>query len=246
MSNILIKLNAIDKVFYADEVETHALSNISLTINKGEYVSISGPSGCGKSTLLSLIGLLDTSNSGIYQLLDHDVSDIAKKERARIRNKDIGFIFQSFNLISDLSVEENINLPLSYRKDLTKTQRQQFVLSSLKKVNMEHRAKHFPSQLSGGQQQRVAIARAIAGNPSIILADEPTGNLDSENAETIMALLDVLHKEGTTICMVTHDPRSAKRATRSIDILDGQIIADKNNVINNQNNNINSHQTDAA
>ncbi|NQZ86718.1 MAG: ABC transporter ATP-binding protein [Colwellia sp.] len=245
MSNILIRLNDVNKVFYTDEVETHALSNISLVINKGEYVSISGPSGCGKSTLLNLIGLLDTSNSGIYQLLAHDVSGISKKERARIRNKDIGFIFQSFNLISDLTVEENVNLPLSYRKDLTKNEREQFVLSSLKKVNMEHRANHFPSQLSGGQQQRVAIARAIAGNPSIILADEPTGNLDSENAETIMTLLDLLHKEGTTICMVTHDPRSAKRATRSIDILDGQIIADKNNNQTNLNH-INTHQTDAA
>jgi putative ABC transport system ATP-binding protein len=246
MSNTLITLNAVDKVFYTNEVETHALSNISLTINKGEYVSISGPSGCGKSTLLSLIGLLDTSNDGIYQLLGHDVSCISKKERARIRNKDIGFIFQSFNLISDLNVEENIDLPLSYRKDLTKAQRQQFVLSSLKKVNMEHRAKHFPSQLSGGQQQRVAIARAIAGNPSIILADEPTGNLDSENAEAVMMLLDVLHKEGATICMVTHDPRSAQRANRNIDILDGQIIADQTNTLKNKDINTNLHQTDAA
>jgi len=227
MTNILIKLDNIKKVFFTNEVETHALSNISLTINKGEYVSISGPSGCGKSTLLSLLGLLDTSTSGQYMLSKHDVSSIDKKQRAQIRNKEIGFIFQSFNLISDLDVEENIDLPLSYRKDLSKDQRKAMVKSALEKVNMAHRGKHFPSQLSGGQQQRVAVARAIAGNPSIILADEPTGNLDSENAQAVMSLLDNLHSEGATICMVTHDPRSAEKAERNIDILDGQIIADK-------------------
>jgi len=227
MNNVLIKLENINKVFYSNEVETHALTNINLTINKGEYVSISGPSGCGKSTLLSLLGLLDTSTGGLYQLSEHDVSDISKKERARIRNKEIGFIFQSFNLISDLDVEENVALPLTYRSDINKKQRQQMVEDALKKVNMSHRGKHFPSQLSGGQQQRVAVARAIVGAPSIILADEPTGNLDSTNAEAVMELLDVLHQEGATICMVTHDPRSAKRAQRNIDILDGQVVADQ-------------------
>ncbi|TQV72308.1 ABC transporter ATP-binding protein [Aliikangiella marina] len=227
MSNELIVLNQIQKIFYTEEVETHALSNISLTIKEGEYVSISGPSGCGKSTLLSLLGLLDTSTGGEYKLAGHDVSNISKEERARIRNKEIGFIFQSFNLISDLDVEENVELPLTYRKDLSKSQRQEMVKDALQKVDMSHRGKHFPSQLSGGQQQRVAVARAIAGNPSIILADEPTGNLDSKNAQAVMALLDKLHSEGATICMVTHDPRSAERAERNIDVLDGQVIADK-------------------
>jgi putative ABC transport system ATP-binding protein len=229
MNTTLIKLESIEKVFYTEEVETHALSNISLTINKGEYVSISGPSGCGKSTLLSLLGLLDTNTGGNYQLAEHDVSSISKTERARIRNKEIGFIFQSFNLISDLNVEENVDLPLTYRNDLSKEKRQEMVRNALEKVNMSHRAKHFPSQLSGGQQQRIAVARAIAGSPSIILADEPTGNLDSENASAVMELLDVLHAEGATICMVTHDPRSAERADRNIDILDGQIISDQSN-----------------
>lgn len=235
MTKTLIKLENIKKVFFTDDVETHALSNITLTINKGEYVSISGPSGCGKSTLLSLLGLLDTSSDGIYQLAEHHVSNISKQERARIRNMEIGFIFQSFNLISDLDVEENIELPLTYRNDLSKTQRQQMVSDALAKVNMSHRAKHFPSQLSGGQQQRIAVARAIVGNPSIILADEPTGNLDSKNAEAVMQLLDVLHSEGATICMVTHDPRSAKRADRNIDILDGQVVADQSQNANKKN-----------
>lgn len=227
MTNPLIKLDNIKKVFFTNEVETHALSNISLTINKGEYVSISGPSGCGKSTLLSLLGLLDTSTSGQYLLSKHNVSAIDKKQRAHIRNKEIGFIFQSFNLISDLDVEENVELPLTYRKDLTKVQRKEMAKNALEKVNMAHRGKHFPSQLSGGQQQRVAVARAIAGEPSIILADEPTGNLDSENAKAVMELLESLHKEGATICMVTHDPRSAEKADRNIDILDGQIVSDQ-------------------
>jgi len=237
MSTGLIKLDNIKKVFFTEEVETHALKNISLVINKGEYVSISGPSGCGKSTLLSLLGLLDTNSGGDYQLAGHDVSDISKVERARIRNKEIGFIFQSFNLISDLDVEENVELPLTYRKDLSKAQRKEMAKAALEKVNMSHRAKHFPSQLSGGQQQRIAVARAIAGNPSIILADEPTGNLDSQNATAVMKLLDDLHGEGATICMVTHDPRSAERAERKIEILDGQIIADQRSINNeNQNN----------
>ncbi len=227
MSELLINLQNLKKTYFTDTVETHALSNISLTINKGEYISISGPSGCGKSTLLSLMGLLDVSTEGSYLLSGHDVSDISKAERARIRNKEIGFIFQSFNLISDLDVEENVELPLTYRTDLSKADRQKMVKNALDKVDMSHRAKHFPSQLSGGQQQRVAVARAIAGNPSILLADEPTGNLDSVNAEAVMSLLDKLHEEGATICMVTHDPRSAERADRNIDILDGQIISDQ-------------------
>lgn len=227
MSNALIKLENIKKIFYTEEVETHALSNITLTINKGEYVSISGPSGCGKSTLLSLLGLLDTTSEGKYILAGHDVSDISKSERARIRNQEIGFIFQSFNLISDLSVEENVELPLTYRADLDKNQRKQMVKDALEKVDMAHRAKHFPSQLSGGQQQRVAVARAIAGKPSVLLADEPTGNLDTKNAEAVMDLLDKLHAEGATICMVTHDPRSALRTDRKIDVLDGRVVADK-------------------
>jgi len=229
MTTTLIKLDGIKKIFQTDEVETHALSDISLKITKGEYVSISGPSGCGKSTLLSLLGLLDTSSGGEYQLAGHDVSNISKVERARIRNKEIGFVFQSFNLISDLSVEENVELPLTYRNDLSKSERKSMVSDALEKVDMAHRNKHFPSQLSGGQQQRVAVARAIAGNPSIILADEPTGNLDSKNAESVMQLLDNLHQQGATICMVTHDPRSAQRAKRNLDILDGQIVSDQSN-----------------
>ncbi len=226
MSKALIQLDNIKKVFYTEEVETHALSNITLTINKGEYVSISGPSGCGKSTLLSLLGLLDTASEGAYSLAGIDVSNISKSERARIRNEEVGFVFQSFNLISDLDVEENVELPLTYRSDLNQKQRKEMVKAALEKVDMAHREKHFPSQLSGGQQQRVAVARAIAGKPSIILADEPTGNLDSKNAEAVMQLLDTLHAEGATICMVTHDPRSASRADRNIDVLDGKISAD--------------------
>lgn len=227
MSDVLIKLENIKKMFYTEEVETHALSNISLNINQGEYISISGPSGCGKSTLLSLLGLLDTTSEGSYTLAGQDVSNISKRERARIRNKEIGFVFQSFNLISDLDVEENVELPLTYREDLDKTQRKLMVKDALEKVDMAHRGKHFPSQLSGGQQQRVAVARAIAGGPSIILADEPTGNLDSKNADAVMTLLEKLHAEGATICMVTHDPRSASRAERTIDVLDGKVIADQ-------------------
>ncbi len=227
MSEVLIKLENVNKIFYTEEVETHALSKINITLNKGEYVSISGPSGCGKSTLLSLLGLLDSPTEGSYMLGSNDVSNISKGDRARIRNQEIGFIFQSFNLISDLDVEENVELPLTYRNDLNKEQRKKMVNAALEKVDMAHRAKHFPSQLSGGQQQRVAVARAIAGNPSILLADEPTGNLDSKNAEAVMELLDKLHAEGATICMVTHDPRSASRAERIIDVLDGSVVSDK-------------------
>lgn len=222
----LIELKNIKKVFLTDEIETHALKDICLTINKGEYVSISGPSGCGKSTLLSILGLLDTASHGHFSLSDTSVSDIDKATRAMIRNKEIGFVFQSFNLISDLTVEENVELPLTYRKNLSKDKRQQMVQSALEKVDMSHRCKHFPSQLSGGQQQRVAVARAIAGNPSLILADEPTGNLDSTNAQSVMDLLADLHSDGATICMVTHDPRSARCAQRLIELFDGQVVAD--------------------
>lgn len=229
MNDYLIKLDTIQKVFYTDEMETHALNDITFKIDEGEYVSISGPSGCGKSTLLSVLGLLDSPSDGKYYLSTHDVSNISTDERARIRNKEIGFIFQSFNLISDLDVAENVELPLTYRKDLNKKQREEMVKNALEKVDIQNRAKHFPSQLSGGQQQRVAVARAIAGNPSIILADEPTGNLDSKNADAVMDLLDTLHSEGATICMVTHDPRSASRAERRIDLLDGQVVADQKN-----------------
>ena len=227
MKEPLITLSDIKKIFYTEDVETHALSDISLRIYQGEYVSIAGPSGCGKSTLLSLLGLLDVATEGQYQLAGHEVTSIAKVERARIRNQEIGFIFQSFNLISDLDVEENVELPLTYRRDLNKQERKQRVKEALEKVDMLYRAKHFPAQLSGGQQQRVAVARAIAGRPSIILADEPTGNLDTKNAEGVMQLLDTLHAEGATICMVTHDPRSALRARRKIDLVDGRIVADK-------------------
>ena len=236
MSDVLLKLDNIKKVFYTEEVETHALSNITLDIKKGEFVSISGPSGCGKSTLLSILGLLDTASDGKYNLSSHDVSNISRAERARIRNKEIGFIFQSFNLISDLTISENVELPLTYRGNLDKVQRKQMVKDALEKVDMLHRAGHYPSQLSGGQQQRVAVARAIAGKPSILLADEPTGNLDSKNAAAVMSLLDQLHSEGATICMVTHDPRSATRADRNIHILDGRIVADKTPNLKSANN----------
>ncbi len=233
MSNALITLDGINKIFYTDQVETHALSKITFNINKGEYIAITGPSGCGKSTLLSILGLLDTPTEGLYRLAGHDVSNISKPERARIRNQEIGFVFQSFNLISDLDVEANVELPLTYRKNLDKNQRKQLVKDALEKVDMSHRAKHFPSQLSGGQQQRVAVARAIAGNPSVILADEPTGNLDTKSAEAVLGLLDKLHSEGATICMVTHDPRSACRTERKIELLDGCIVADKRNDVKN-------------
>jgi putative ABC transport system ATP-binding protein len=232
MSDLIIKLDNINKVFFTDELETHALNNISLEVAKQEYIAISGPSGSGKSTLLSLLGLLDTATEGQYYLAGHLVSNINKTERARIRNKEIGFVFQSFNLISDLTVEENVELPLTYRTDLSKSQRQDMVSIALKKVNMLHRVSHFPSQLSGGQQQRVAIARAIAGNPTLILADEPTGNLDSKNAHDVLQLLDELHHGGATICMVTHDPRSAQRAQRNIEVLDGRIVLDQSKPLN--------------
>src|ERR671935_2345767 len=215
-STPLIQLNGVTKVFLTDEVETHALSGIHLDIRDGEYVSIAGPSGCGKSTLLSILGLLDTPTAGSYALKGHEVANLSFADRARIRNREIGFIFQSFNLIGDLTVFENVELPLTYR-GMSAGERKQYVNEALERVGMGHRAKHLPSQLSGGQQQRVAVARALAGKPAILLADEPTGNLDSRNGEAVMVLLEELHQAGSTICMVTHNPEYAKQATRSID-----------------------------
>ncbi len=219
----LIKLESISKVFYTDEVETHALAGIHLEIRQGEYVSIAGPSGCGKSTLLSILGLLDTPTDGQYTLNGAAVANLGHAERARIRNREVGFIFQSFNLIGDLTVFENVELPLTYR-GMSTAERRQRVNEALEKVGMAHRMKHYPSQLSGGQQQRVAVARALAGKPSILLADEPTGNLDSKNGEAVMELLRELHREGATICMVTHDPRFARHADRQVHLFDGRIV----------------------
>ncbi len=220
---ILIKLDAVTKVFYTDEVETHALEGIHLEIQKGEYVSIAGPSGCGKSTLLSILGLLDTPSDGNYQLNTQPVAKLTLAQRARIRNREVGFIFQSFNLIGDLTVFENVELPLTYR-GMKASERKQRVTEALEKVGMAHRARHLPSQLSGGQQQRVAVARALVGSPLILLADEPTGNLDSRNGEAVMELLKELHRQGATICMVTHDPRFARHADRTIHLFDGRIV----------------------
>ena len=205
----LIEIEDLTKVFYTDEVETHALSGIHLTISRGEYVAMSGPSGCGKSTLLSILGLLDTPTGGKYLLNGKPVENLSFGDRSRIRNQEIGFIFQSFNLIGDLTVEENVELPLTYRAGMPSAERKKRVKEALERVNMAHRMRHYPAQLSGGQQQRVAVARALAGSPSILLADEPTGNLDSKNGEAVMHLLADLHREGSTICMVTHDPRFA-------------------------------------
>jgi putative ABC transport system ATP-binding protein len=221
----VIRLEGVTKVFFTDEVETHALSGIHLEIRNGEYVSIAGPSGCGKSTLLSILGLLDTPTSGRYWLNDKPAESLNLSERARIRNREIGFIFQSFNLIGDLSVYENVELPLTYR-GMPASERRKRVQEALEKVGMSHRMKHFPSQLSGGQQQRVAVARAIAGRPLILLADEPTGNLDSVNGEAVMGLLRDLHRGGATICMVTHDPRFAQHAERTIHLFDGRVVED--------------------
>ena len=222
----LIQLQGIKKVFYTDEVETHALSDVHLEIKKGEYVAISGPSGCGKTTLLSILGLLDTPSEGQYVLDDRAVANLSAAERARVRNRQIGFIFQAFNLIGDLTVYENVELPLTYR-GLSATERKQRVQQALEKVGMSHRIKHYPAQLSGGQQQRVAVARAVAGDPAILLADEPTGNLDSSNGEAVMELLRELHRSGATICMVTHDPRYAAHADRSIDLFDGRVVEER-------------------
>jgi len=222
----LIRLDSLKKVFYTDEVETHALSEIHLKIRKGEYVSIAGPSGCGKSTLLSILGLLDSPTEGRYWLNGNPVEDLTPSERARIRNREVGFIFQSFNLIGDLNVYENVELPLTYR-DMPAAERKERVKNALEKVGMAHRVKHYPAQLSGGQQQRVAVARAIVGDPSIVLADEPTGNLDSKNGEIVMGLMRDLHREGATICIVTHDPRYAKHADRTIHLFDGRVVEDE-------------------
>jgi len=222
----LIEIEELTKIFYTDEIETHALSGVHLTISKGEYVAISGPSGCGKSTLLSIIGLLDTPTGGKYQLNGEPVESLNFGARSRIRNREIGFIFQSFNLIGDLTVYENVELPLTYRQRMPSVERKRRVMQSLERVGMAHRIRHYPSQLSGGQQQRVAVARALAGNPSILLADEPTGNLDSRNGEAVMELLQELHREGATICMVTHDPRFVKHAQREIHLFDGKVVAE--------------------
>lgn len=219
----LIHLSGIRKVFLTDEVETHALDDIRLDIRQGEYVAIEGPSGCGKTTLLSLLGLLDTPSGGDYVLAGEPVSDLTPSQRTRIRNRQIGFIFQSFNLIGDLSVYENVELPLTYR-GMSIAERKKRVTEALERVGMSHRMQHYPAQLSGGQQQRVAVARAVAGDPLILLADEPTGNLDSANGESVMGLLRELHQSGATICMVTHDPRYAAHAERSVHLFDGHLV----------------------
>ena len=219
----LLSLTSVTKVFSTDEVETHALAGIELNVRKGEYISISGPSGCGKSTLLAILGLLDTPSDGSYVLNETRVDQMKLSQRARVRNREIGFIFQAFNLIGDLTVYENVELPLTYR-NMPATERKTLVKDALERVGMSHRIKHYPSQLSGGQQQRVAVARALAGRPSILLADEPTGNLDSVNGEAVMGLLSELHQEGATICMVTHDPRYARCADRIITLFDGRIV----------------------
>src|SRR5262245_61880724 len=222
----LIKLDGVTKVFLTDEVETHALSSIQIEIGKGEYVAIAGPSGCGKSTLLSILGLLDSPTEGSYQLNGRPVAELAASERARVRNREIGFIFQSFNLIGDLTVFENVELPLTYR-GMRSAERKQRGTAALERGGMAHRATPRPSQLSGGQQQRVAVARAVAGEPLILLADEPTGNLDSRSGEAVMDLLRELHQSGATICMVTHDPRYARHADRSIHLFDGRVVEEQ-------------------
>jgi putative ABC transport system ATP-binding protein len=220
---VLIRLREVSKVFFTDEVETHALAEVHLDVLKGEYVSIEGPSGSGKTTLLSILGLLDSPTSGTYQLGPDSVANLTAADRAMLRNRHIGFIFQSFNLIGDLTVYENVELPLTYR-GLSADDRKKRVEAALERVGMAHRRRHMPSQLSGGQQQRVAVARAVAGDPLILLADEPTGNLDSRNGDAVMALLHELHKQGATICMVTHNPEYAKQATRTINLFDGRVV----------------------
>jgi len=222
----LIHVEDLHKVFVTEEVETHALSAVHLDIKKGEYIAIAGPSGCGKSTLLSILGLLDSPTEGDYQLNGSSVAALSASQRARIRNREVGFIFQSFNLIGDLTVYENVELPLTYQR-MPRAERRQRVQAALEKVAMAHRMKHYPAQLSGGQQQRVAVARAIVTEPSILLADEPTGNLDSANGEIVMEMLSDLHRSGSTICMVTHDPRYAAHAKRTIHLFDGRIVEDE-------------------
>jgi len=223
MQATVIKLEGVTKVFTSDSVQTHALSNINLEIRRRDYLSVAGPSGCGKSTLLSILGLLESPTEGRYLLNGKSVAELTNTERARVRNREIGFIFQSFNLIGDLTVYENVELPLTYRR-MPASERKQRVLESLERVEMTERMKHYPSQLSGGQQQRVAVARALGGQPSILLADEPTGNLDSRNGEAVMELLRELHGEGATICMVTHDPRYASYADRTLYLFDGRVV----------------------
>jgi putative ABC transport system ATP-binding protein len=227
----LIRLEGVTKVFHAEEVETHALSNVHLEIKNGEFVSIAGPSGCGKSTLLSILGLLDTPSEGKHWIHAHAVENLSLSDRTRIRNREIGFVFQAFNLIGDLTVFENVELPLTYRS-MGADERKRRVKEVLERVGMGHRSKHYPAQLSGGQQQRAAVARALVGQPSILLADEPTGNLDSTNSEAVMNLLRGLHANGATICMVTHDPRYADMADRTIHLLDGRVV-DKTNAATN-------------
>jgi len=222
----LIQLRGIKKIFYTEEVETHALSDVHLQIRKGEYVSIAGPSGGGKTTLLSILGLLDAPSDGEYLLDGEPVATLSASERARVRNRQIGFVFQAFNLIGDLTVHENVELPLTYR-GMSAAERKRRVTGALEEVGMSNRAKHYPPQLSGGQQQRVAVARAVAGDPAILLADEPTGNLDSSNGEAVMDLLQELHQNGATICMVTHDPRYAAYADRSVELLDGRVLREQ-------------------
>ena len=223
----LLELRKIGKTFHTDDVETHALSNVELSIAKGEFVSISGPSGSGKSTLLAILGLLDVPTSGEYRIDGQDSVKLDQVKRAALRNKSIGFIFQAFNLIGDLTVEENVELPLTYRTNMTAAERKKRVAEALDAVRMSHRALHLPAQLSGGQQQRVAVARAVAGDPLILLADEPTGNLDSKNGDAVMDLLCQLHANGATICMVTHNPDYAKKATRVVHLFDGRVVEDR-------------------
>lgn len=222
----VIRLDGLGKVFHTEEVETHALAEIHLEIARGEFLSIAGPSGCGKSTLLSILGLLDSPTSGRYDLEGRPVAQLTAAQRARIRNQYVGFVFQAFNLIGDLTVYENVELPLTYRDGMSSKDRSARVMRALERVEMAHRKGHYPAQLSGGQQQRVAVARAVAGDPLIVLADEPTGNLDSRNGEAVMDLLRELHSEGATICMVTHDPRYAEYAERNIHLFDGRIVED--------------------
>ena len=219
----LIELDGVSRVFTSDELETHALADVHLSIAEREYVSISGPSGCGKTTLLSVLGLLDSPTAGSYRLAGRRVDDLTPLERARVRNREVGFIFQSFNLISDLPVYDNVELPLRYRR-MARAERRERVEQAIERVGMTHRSKHYPAQLSGGQQQRVAVARALVGRPHILLADEPTGNLDSGNGEQVMELLAELHRDGATICTVTHDPRYASHAERTIQLFDGRIV----------------------
>jgi len=221
----LIRMDGVQKIFRTDEIETHALCDIHLEISRGEYLAIAGPSGCGKSTLMSILGLLDSPNGGSYKLNGQSVQELNLAQRARIRNREIGFIFQAFNLIGDLTVYENVELPLTYR-GMGPAERRRKTNLALERVGMAHRAKHFPAQLSGGQQQRVAVARALAGDPLILLADEPTGNLDSKNGDAVMDLLKELHNSGATICIVTHDPRYAHHAERTIHLFDGRVVAE--------------------